>query len=202
LLSLLLPVLCYARPNADPEAQPEPDAAAEPQTYQNNFSGAIYIVYPDGQAVAAGTNMCPNTASGSCSNAGYPSWCCPASYSCAAPQGSNGLIGCCPNGNTCGGAVNVASVTTITVQAVQPTSVVYVAPTTSLVVVGQATSAVQYQGGFCSTLTASGPGLPTTRQGACGVILVVNQGPFNFKALGYGTGAILFGLHLALRRMF
>jgi hypothetical protein len=128
--------------------------------------------------------------------------CCPASYSCAAPQGSNGLIGCCPNGNSCGGAVNVASVTTVTVQAVQQTSVVYVPPTTSFVVVGQATSAVPYQGGFCSTLTASGPGLPTTRQGDCGVILVVNHGPINFKALGYGTGAILIGLHLAVRRMF
>jgi hypothetical protein len=73
-LLFLLPSLCFAHPKADPDAQPEAEAAAEPQTYQNNFSGAIYIVYPDGQAVTAGTNMCPNTAASSCSNAGYPSW--------------------------------------------------------------------------------------------------------------------------------
>jgi hypothetical protein len=33
--------------------------------------------------------------------------CCPANYVCASPANSNGLIGCCPSGNTCGGTVNV-----------------------------------------------------------------------------------------------
>lgn len=30
--------------------------------------------------------------------------------------------------------------------------------------------------GYCSTLYADGPGLPTTRQGACGTILILNHG--------------------------
>lgn len=32
-------------------------------------------------------------------------------------------------------------------------------------------------GVYCSTVTAKGPNLPTTRAGACGTILVVSGGP-------------------------
>jgi hypothetical protein len=48
----------------------------------------------------------------------------------------------------------------------------------------------------------NGPGLPTTAQGACGTILVVNTGATNFKAIGLGVGTIMVLLHLALGRMF
>ncbi|KAF2468643.1 uncharacterized protein BDR25DRAFT_265439 [Lindgomyces ingoldianus] len=189
----LLPILCIAEPDADPQ-------------YTNNapFSGAIYIVNPNGESVnAAGTNYCPSYASVSCANMGSPSWCCPASYTCASPPNSGGLIGCCPSGSTCGGNVNVASITTVTVQAVQQTSYVYVQPQPTTVAVYNApTTQVVAQGGFCSTLTMSGPGLPTTRQGDCGTILVVNEGYTNFKPVGYGIGAIAILLHLALARMF
>lgn len=40
----------------------------------------------------------------------------------------------------------------------------------------QTTPAAQGAGGYCSTLYAVGPGLPTTRQGECGTILVTNGG--------------------------
>ncbi|ORY12855.1 hypothetical protein BCR34DRAFT_481942 [Clohesyomyces aquaticus] len=191
----LFPVLCTANPEADP------------QTYTNNapFSGAIYIVNPNGESVnAAGANYCPSYASLSCANMGQPSWCCPSSYTCASPANSGGIIGCCPSGSTCGGSVNVASITTITVQAVQQTSFVYVQPqpTTVQVYNVPTTNPVVGQGGFCSTLTMVGPGLPTTAQGECGTILVVNQGTTNFKALGYVVSSIIVVLHLALGRMF
>jgi hypothetical protein len=50
---------------------------AIPQQITNNapFSGAVYIVSPDGQQVVAqGTNMCPASASVSCANVNQPSW--------------------------------------------------------------------------------------------------------------------------------
>ena len=69
LLALLLPVSTGAEPIAKPEAIP--------QQLTNNapFSGAVYIVSPDGgQVVAQGTNMCPASASVSCANVNQPSW--------------------------------------------------------------------------------------------------------------------------------
>jgi hypothetical protein len=61
--------ICVAEPIAKPEAVP--------QQLTNNapFSGAVYIVNPDGQQVVAqDTNMCPSSASVSCSNMNQPSW--------------------------------------------------------------------------------------------------------------------------------
>ncbi|KAF2787100.1 hypothetical protein K505DRAFT_317271 [Melanomma pulvis-pyrius CBS 109.77] len=187
-VGLFFSALCIANPEADP------------QQYTNNapFSGAIYIVSPNGQQVTTtGTNMCPNYASISCSNINQPSWCCPNSFTCAAPPNSGGLIGCCPAGSSCGGSVNVASVTTITVQAAQQTNVVYVQPQPTTVAVYN----VQ-QGVYCSTLTMDGPGLPTTRQGDCGTILIVNEGIPNMRTIGCGLGIVVVLLHLALGRMF
>jgi hypothetical protein len=69
LLALLAPSASVAEPIARPEAVP--------QQYTNNapFSGAVYIVSPDGgQVTAQGTNMCPASASVSCSNVNQPSW--------------------------------------------------------------------------------------------------------------------------------
>lgn len=51
----------------------------------------------------------------------------------------------------------------------------------------QTTTAQQttnYNGVYCSTLYAKGPGLPTTRAGDCGTILVVNKAARSVRALG------------------
>lgn len=132
----------------------------------------------------------------------YPTRCCPNSYTCAAPPNSNGLIGCCPTGNSCGGVVNVQSVTTITLQASQQTDVVYVQPppTTAVVYANpQSTDTGPYKG-FCSTLTANGPGLPTTTEGDCGTILIVSGAAIKL-IMGYGICASVFFLHMILGKM-
>jgi hypothetical protein len=76
----------------------------------------------------------------------------------------------------------VPSVSTLTIQAVvqtpvvvQSTLVVVQATTQAPPVVVQATTTVNLNGPFCSTLTAKGPGLPTTAPGNCGTILIVNS---------------------------
>jgi hypothetical protein len=93
----------------------------------------------------------------------------------------------------------VASVTTITVQAAQQTAVVYVQPQPTTVGVY---NVIPVGGAYCSTLTMNGPGLPTTRQGDCGTILVVNEGKPSLKTLGYGMAIVVGFMHLALGRMF
>ena len=113
--------------------------------------------------------------------------CCPAEYACVAPANANGLIGCCPSGNTCGGVVNLAQVTTVTVQA-------YVAPQPTVVVHNNPDPV---QDGFCATITMNGPGLPKAEQGSCGTILIVSDGAsLNTWSIGVGFTAEL--LHLAL----
>lgn len=211
-LSLLLcGVLCVAEPIALPEVIPNA------QTLQNNapFSGAVYIVNPNGQQVVAQDgNWCPSTASVSCSNMGQPSWydsqktvilsltgyrCCPANYACVSPGNSNGLIGCCPSGNTCGGTVNVAEIHTVTVYPSQQTAIVYAQPPPQTTVQNHPNPA---QGGFCATITMEGPGLPRTEQGQCGTILLVSEGIPSLKILGMGAGVVTFVLQLSLLRMF
>ncbi|OCL07938.1 hypothetical protein AOQ84DRAFT_222418 [Glonium stellatum] len=51
-------------------------AAPEPQTYTYApFSGAIYLVAPNGQTVSTeSADVCPSYASVSCSTIGQPSW--------------------------------------------------------------------------------------------------------------------------------
>ncbi|KAH3943060.1 hypothetical protein HBI56_101150 [Parastagonospora nodorum] len=194
LLAVLLPVFTGAEPIAKPEAVP--------QQLTNNapFSGAVYIVSPDGgQVVAQGTNMCPASASVSCANVNQPSWCCPSNYVCASPANSNGLIGCCPSGNTCGGSVNVASITTVTVYPQQQTAIVYANPAPHTTVYNQPPN--QAQGGFCATITMDGPGLPRTAQGECGTILLVSGAP-GLKVLGIGATMVAIMLHVAFGKMF
>lgn len=197
---LLFNVFCIA----EPEAKAEAEAEADPQQFNNNapFSGAVYIVNPNGQEITTYSNQCPAFAAQSCSDIGKVSWCCPGGYTCVAPQNSNGACGCCPQGNTCGGQVNVAAITTVTVQAAQHTVYVHPPPNTVQVYEKPPPSHVVYQGGFCQTITMEGPGLPTTREGPCGTILIVNQGVPNLRPFGYGVGAVTLFLHLALRRMF
>jgi hypothetical protein len=122
--------------------------------------------------------------------------CCPANYQCAVPANSNGLIGCCPNGNQCGGVVNVAQVTTVTVYPQQQT--VYAAAPPPATVYHEPNPA---QGGFCATVTMSGPDLPRAGQGSCGTILIVAGAP-SLKVLGAGAGVVAFFMHFALGRMF
>lgn len=69
---LLFGALCAATPEASPDAE----ADAEPQLTNNApFSGAVYLVNPNGEQVTAqGTNYCPSSASQSCSSVNAPSW--------------------------------------------------------------------------------------------------------------------------------
>jgi hypothetical protein len=111
------------------------------------------------------------------------------------------MVGCCPSGNACGGSVNVASVSTVTVYGVAQTTQAYVQPTTTAAVVyNQPTTAPA--AGFCQTLTMSGPDLPRVTQGACGTILIVNEGIQTFQRLGFGVGGLLLALHFTVGHMF
>ncbi|KAJ8118594.1 hypothetical protein OPT61_g481 [Boeremia exigua] len=194
LVAALFVTLCIARPEALPEAA----ADAEPQITNNApFSGAVYLVYPDGQQITAqNTNFCPSSASQSCSSVNAPSWCCPANYACVLPANSNGLLGCCPAGNSCGGSVNAAAVTTVTVHAQQPET--YIEQPTSIVIHDAPTTV---QGGFCATITMDGPGLPKAAEGQCGTILIVAAG-VPLKIFGVGASIIAVLMHVALDRMF
>lgn len=199
---LLFNAFCIAEPVA--KALPEAEAEAGPQQFTNNapFSGAVYIVYPNGQEITTYNNQCPAYAAQNCADIGKVSWCCPGGYTCVAPQNANGACACCPHGNTCAGQVNVAAITTVTVQAQQHTVYVQPPPHTVEVYNKPPPSHVVYQGGFCQTLTMDGPGLPTTREGPCGTILIVNMGPVNLRPWGFGIGLITILMHLAMRRMF
>jgi hypothetical protein len=99
--------------------------------------------------------------------------------------------------------VNVASINTVTVYGVQQTTQTYVQPpptTATVAVYNQPTT--QVAAGFCQTLTMTGPDLPRVTQGACGTILIVNEGAQNIRILGYGIGMIVFLVHLAVGRVF
>lgn len=124
-----------------------------------------------------------------------PCRCCAAGCSCY--QLANGVIGCCPDGQSCSGSVDTAAVSTVTVYASYPVTTTVTSPNTVVVagappattvvtsnvdtvVVAGATTSVSESviaagGGYCSTLYADGPNLPTTRAGDCGTILVVND---------------------------
>ncbi|KAH7384623.1 hypothetical protein BKA66DRAFT_511790 [Pyrenochaeta sp. MPI-SDFR-AT-0127] len=193
--SLALPFLTFSV--AEPIARPE--AFAQQLTNNAPFSGAVYIVNPNGeQIVAQDSNWCPASASVSCSNVNQPSWCCPANYVCAIPGNSGGLIGCCPSGNSCGGTVNVAQVTTVTVYSQQQTAVVYAQPPQTTVY----NKPNPAQGGFCATITMDGPGLPRAAEGQCGTILIVSEGTPSLKTIATGMTVVALVLHLALGRMF
>lgn len=161
-----------------------PRAAA--QDIYAPFSGAIYIVGADGvQITQASPAYCPQYAALSCSGIGYPNWCCPTDHTCQYISTSN-VVGCCPAGSTCSGTVNAQSISTVTVTIIQTqTQYVgggYVQPTTTTAYVGAAgnnnnnnNDGGAVYAGYCSTLTADGPGLPTTRAGSCGIILIVSD---------------------------
>lgn len=122
--------------------------------------------------------------------------CCPVNYACVVPANSNGLLGCCPAGSTCGGVVNAAAVSTVTVQAQPQTT--YVQQPTSVVVYNAPTTV---QGGFCATITMDGPDLPRAANGQCGTILIVAEG-VSLTIFGAGASMTVVLLHIALGRMF
>ena len=142
--------------------------------------------------------------------------CCPNTYTCATIPSSPGLIGCCPSGSTCSGSVNAAAITTVTVRELETstlapvyvaqTSVVYVQATTTVqpVYVAQTTAVVVEGGGpYCSTLTENGPGLPTTRPGSCGTILIVSGAERGVRALAVGgVVVVVVGLQVVVGRVF
>ncbi|KAF2841854.1 hypothetical protein M501DRAFT_917658, partial [Patellaria atrata CBS 101060] len=159
------------------------------------FSGAIYIVNSDGTSWSSlYPAMCPVNAAISCNGIGHPNWCCPSTYACAIS--SNSLVGCCPNGSICQGNVNAAAISTVTVTQ-------FITPTPTQVTVAQQPPPANGQ--YCSTLTARGPGLPTTALGECGTILVVNRAErltgtvfWGFGVMAVGSGILIF--HVAIAR--
>ncbi|KAK5013289.1 hypothetical protein LTR39_003717 [Cryomyces antarcticus] len=176
LVLLLLPVISI-------------QAAAAQQYSTVPFSGTFagYAVYATPNNLNAATPaLCPASAPRSADHwADVALRCCPSGqYGALA---SNGVVGCCLNGQTCTGAINGGPTTYL-----QPATTYYqpyYTPTTVIavttvvggggVVVPQATTVYQ-QGnpttqynGYCSTLRASGPNLPTTGQGQCGTILII-----------------------------
>ena len=68
-LRICLSVLPFVFAHPHPEPVPHPEA----ETYNNYqpFSGAIYLVNPNGQPTQA---SCPASASLSCGDQGHPSW--------------------------------------------------------------------------------------------------------------------------------
>ena len=113
------------------------------------------------------------------------------------------MVGCCPSGSSCGGNVNVASVSTVTVYGAAQvvTTQAYVQPTTTAVVYNQPTTTAP-AAGFCQTLTMSGPDLPRVTQGACGTILIVNEGMQTVGRLGYVLVGTLSALHFVIGHAF
>jgi len=129
--------------------------------------------------------------------------CCPTGNTCSLL--SNSLVGCCPTDTTCSGSVAANQVTTVTVyqqntvtQYQQPTTViaggggVYVYPTTTTPAATVNGGGIVYNG-YCSTLYADGPGLPTTRAGQCGTILVVQAGADSNSARSFWLGMGIAG---------
>lgn len=130
---------------------------------------------------------CPSDHPTSCNYIGAPDYCCPSSNTC---NWSNSQVVCCPSGQNCEAAGGYQPTSYWT----SPTSVYY-APTPAATTVYQGggggivapggvvqtttqylqQTTQQYVGqGYCSTLYATGPGLPTTAAGGCGTILVEN----------------------------
>lgn len=153
--------------------------------------------------------------------------CCTAGTTCA---WVNGVVGCCASGAQCGGNVNAAGVSTATVYATnyatttatvagQNTVVVAGAPqgtTTTSVVQGPfvaastatttttgQVSAAAAGGGYCSTYYANGNNLPTTYQGSCGTVLVLNDARSirqrGFAAVKWWTG--FWGIGMLIYRI-
>jgi hypothetical protein len=168
------------------------------------FSGIIYLVYPNGQTVSTSGLTCPASAPNACSNLNSPNWCCPSGYVCAVPAGQPGIIGCCPSGQSCAGTPSVTTVTVAAAPEVIPNTVVIAATPTAVITPAPTTNVVVAPGGFCSTMTAHGPGLPTTAQSTCGTILIVN-GAKPFRALGsvsFIAGCFWIGRFLLIANLF
>lgn len=105
-----------------------------------------------------------------------------------------------PTSNGYGGVIIPAGVGNTNQQTQQQTTV-YVQQTTAQ---QQTVQTVYNAQGYCSTLYADGPGLPTTRAGQCGTILVLNEGTRDGIGFVHMAGLVgglhlLGGLLLALR---
>ncbi|EME84359.1 uncharacterized protein MYCFIDRAFT_210858 [Pseudocercospora fijiensis CIRAD86] len=179
----------------------------------NNFTGSLQIVNgngvysgtsggggSDGTATGAVQAQCPANFPVSCTNIQQPSYCCPSGNYC---QWANSVVACCPNGKTCSGSVQAPTTTYY-----QEASTIYQHPGTTVYVAGgggivttQSPVTVQTVGyaggGYCSTLVAVGPGLPTTGSGSCGTILIVEADAIRRSVLKAGKMfAMLLALHL------
>ncbi|CAK3880223.1 Hypothetical predicted protein [Lecanosticta acicola] len=179
----------------------EGEALLEPrQNYQ--FTGALAIYGSNGQSYSGTSNggssqaassavpaQCPADHPTSCSSIQQPDYCCAANNYCA---WANSVVACCPNGETCSGSPEGAG-------EAQPSATTvagggYVAPATT---VYNSPSAAGGYAGYCSTLTAVGPGLPTTQAGQCGTILIVAADAVQAAVLGWARLVFMIaGLHV------
>ncbi|KAJ8609938.1 hypothetical protein MRB53_038876 [Persea americana] len=109
--------------------------------------------------------------------------------------------GCCPNGQSCNGAVGAPPstwqpsttnygtyVTTVLVPVpvTVPVTVPAAQPTTQTTYYTPTTTTNNGYNGYCSTLTVQGNGLPTTRAGQCGTILVISEASVLIKRTSVG----------------
>ncbi|KAK5130715.1 hypothetical protein LTR08_001745 [Meristemomyces frigidus] len=185
--------------------------AAQATTYY--FSGAVQVSSSSSgttysPAVAA---QCPADHPIACTNLNEPGYCCPSANTCA---WSNSQVACCPSGQTCAGSVGgvggyqastyyQTSAPTVTTEYVQQST--YYTPATTTVTNGggvvvpagytQVTTVQTQQyvtGGYCSTLVANGPNLPTTAAGDCGTVLVIAPGEGARLGLGWVKVGMLF----------
>lgn len=143
-----------------------------------------------------------------------PSSCCPTNNYCA---WADNKIACCPNGCSCTGWSGTYQPTSY--YAPQPSSTrrywrpssthywqpqsTYVAPAAYTPV--QSTPAAVGYGQYCSTLYAHGPNLPTTAQGDCGIILVVNpdqQPPPPSEGSRNGMGYLRLAIMIGVLQVF
>lgn len=111
------------------------------------------------------------------------------------------MVACCPNGKTCSGSVQGGG-GAATSTYYQPSTTTayagggYVAPAGTTIQTGG-------YNGYCSTLIAVGPGLPTTEQGECGTILIAEAEAIQAAVIKWSKLiAMLVGLQVVGGMMF
>ncbi|KAK5174206.1 uncharacterized protein LTR77_001286 [Saxophila tyrrhenica] len=174
-------------------------AASADQVYY--FTGAIWLKGQNHGSYAVPA-QCPADHPIGCSDIGAADYCCPSGQTC---QWADSKPACCPNGCTCTGFAGAgaggyhATSWYATTTEWQPQTT-YVAPApqhTSYVAPAGAAGGYQQ---YCSTLYAHGPNLPTTAQGDCGTILVMDPDDVpsgaeggRVKGVGYGRLGVMVG---------
>ncbi|KAF1817535.1 hypothetical protein P152DRAFT_22657 [Eremomyces bilateralis CBS 781.70] len=197
-----------ANPLPVAEADPEPNPQ---QNIYAPFSGAIYIIAADGQVLSGIPSICPANAQQVCGNLHVWNWCCPSGYTCSWMNSQQSSIGCCPAGSQCNGTPQVVTQTvtiernpTAVIVASQPRTMTQLESSTMtptsevLVAVTTSTATLIYGGPYCSTMTATGPNLPTTASSRCGTILIVSSITSRRDSPFHGSGMLALSILMTL----